>query len=95
MTFPGAAFINGRLSMGARLGLLSAVFCAPIALLAVMFVTECRGNIEFAKKEVAGAQYLASMRVGSAQWGHALCLASMGGLHSEGQLLRLRLRVAK
>ena len=47
--------------MGARLALLSAVFCAPLALLAVMFVTECWGNIGSAKKEVAGAQYLASI----------------------------------
>ena len=61
MRFPGDAFINGRMSMGARLGLLSALYCAPIALLLVLFVGQSWKDISFANREVAGAAYLASI----------------------------------
>ncbi len=61
MRLPGAEFINGRMSLGGRLGLLSAVFCASIALLLALFVNESWKQIAFAKKEVDGVEYLAKV----------------------------------
>jgi methyl-accepting chemotaxis protein len=51
-------FINSRLSLGARLGLLSALFIAPTALLSTLFVTTTSGQIDFAQKELGGATYI-------------------------------------
>jgi methyl-accepting chemotaxis protein len=58
MRLPGAGFINGRMSLGARLGLLSAIFCASIVLLLTLFVTQGLQQIAASKKEAEGAEYL-------------------------------------
>lgn len=50
--------INGRLSLGARLALLSALFVTPTALLTVLFVSSSSEQITFAERETAGATYL-------------------------------------
>ena len=60
--------INSRLSLGARLALLSLVFSAPILLLTSLFVTAQVGEIQASRKEIAGAAYAqqvwAAMRSG-------------------------------
>ena len=53
--------INSRLSLGARLGLLSALFIAPTVLLTTLFVNTTSGQIAFAEKEVQGAEYLSEL----------------------------------
>jgi methyl-accepting chemotaxis protein len=61
MALPGAEFINGRMSLGARLGLLSAIFGVSIVLLLSLFVRESWKEISFAKNETAGGVYLAKI----------------------------------
>ncbi|HEX3918967.1 MAG TPA: ATP-binding protein [Caulobacteraceae bacterium] len=61
MTLPGVAFINGRLSMGARMLALSLVFFVPIALLTGLFIRQSWKDISFAQKEIAGEAYEASV----------------------------------
>jgi methyl-accepting chemotaxis protein len=51
-------FVNSRLPISARLSLISVCFLAPIALLTYLFVHQATGDIAFAGKEIAGAQYL-------------------------------------
>jgi methyl-accepting chemotaxis protein len=53
--------INGRMSLGARLALLSALFVAPTALLTVLFVGSSSKEITFAEREAEGAQLLAEV----------------------------------
>ncbi|HKR87051.1 MAG TPA: hypothetical protein VJS38_02660, partial [Phenylobacterium sp.] len=50
-------FINSRLSLGARLTLVSLVFSAPILLLAGLFLAAQVGQIQLSRKESAGAAY--------------------------------------
>ncbi len=50
--------INSRLSLGARLGLLSALFLAPTMLLGTLFVTTTSDQIAFAEREIDGATYI-------------------------------------
>ncbi|MFC3079089.1 methyl-accepting chemotaxis protein [Phenylobacterium terrae] len=50
--------IHSRLSFGARLALISGLFCAPLALLLVLFVQASLGQIDFSAKELEGARYL-------------------------------------
>jgi len=54
-------FINGRMSMGARLALLSLLFCVPILLLVTLFIKQSWKDIAFANKEIAGSQYEAAI----------------------------------
>ncbi|SUS03253.1 Chemoreceptor McpA [uncultured Defluviicoccus sp.] len=54
-------FINARLSLGARLGLLSALFLAPTILLGTLFVQTTSDQIAFAEREVEGAGYIAGV----------------------------------
>ncbi|MDB5439466.1 MAG: mcpA [Caulobacteraceae bacterium] len=61
MGIPGAGFINGRMSMGARLALLSVFFIIPTAILLTMFVFKSWGDIKMARREQAGAQYMSSI----------------------------------
>jgi methyl-accepting chemotaxis protein len=61
MALPGVEFINGRMSLGARLALLSAIFCVSIAVLLSLFVRESWKEISFARNEVAGETYLAKV----------------------------------
>jgi methyl-accepting chemotaxis protein len=51
-------WINGRLSFGARLGLLGALFMVPIALLLVLFIKANLTDLNFSLAELAGARYL-------------------------------------
>ena len=53
--------INSRLSLGARLGLLSALFLAPTVLLATLFVNTTSSQISFAEKEIQGSEYLVDL----------------------------------
>jgi C4-dicarboxylate-specific signal transduction histidine kinase len=50
-------YISGRLSMAARLWLLSLIFLAPIALLTGLFITQSWKEISFAQKELRGNEY--------------------------------------
>ncbi|MGH6971045.1 MAG: hypothetical protein ACREEQ_05480, partial [Caulobacteraceae bacterium] len=61
MRIPGVGFINGRMSMGARLVLLSVLFVVPTATLLTMFVGKSLSDIQFAKTELAGTQYLSDI----------------------------------
>ena len=49
---------NARLPIAARLAAIAAVFVAPIALFAYLFVTQAEGDIAFAAKEIDGSRYL-------------------------------------
>ena len=51
-------FVNGRLSLAARMGLVSVLFLAPAALLIWLFISQSWKDIAFAQKEIAGVQYL-------------------------------------
>jgi methyl-accepting chemotaxis protein len=53
--------INARLGLGARLGLLSALFVAPTALLGTLFVSDTSRQIAFSEKEIEGAAYLSDL----------------------------------
>ncbi len=58
---PGAdlfQLVNGRLSLGARMVLVSALFLAPAALLIWLFIGQSWKDIAFAQKEIAGVEYL-------------------------------------
>ena len=61
MQLPGAAFINTRMSLGARLALLSGVFCVAIALLLTLFVRESLKQSTATKQEQAGTAYAAAI----------------------------------
>jgi methyl-accepting chemotaxis protein len=54
-------FINSRLGLGARLGLLSALFIAPTVLLTALFVSTTSEQIAFAEREVLGGKYLSEI----------------------------------
>ena len=51
-------FLNSRLPIAARLAMISAVFVAPIALFAYLFVNQAEGDITFAAKEIDGSRYI-------------------------------------
>ena len=51
-------FVNGRLSLAARMGLVSVLFLAPAALLIWLFIGQSWKDIAFAQKEIAGVEYL-------------------------------------
>src|SRR5258706_9648730 len=61
MQLPGVAFINTRMSLGARLALLSGVFCVAIALLLTLFVRESLKQATATKQEEAGTAYAAAI----------------------------------
>ncbi len=50
--------IHSRLSFGARLALISGLFCAPLVLLLVLFVQASLDQINFSARELQGSQYL-------------------------------------
>lgn len=50
--------LNSRLSLGARLTLLCAVFSAPILLLGGLHLHSQVGQLAFSAREVAGAHYV-------------------------------------
>jgi len=50
--------VNARWSLGARLALISALFCAPVALLLYLFINASAVQMDFSGKELAGSQYL-------------------------------------
>ena len=52
------SWINGRMSFGARLGLISILFLAPIGLLAWLYVSNGVSDLQFSQLELAGARYL-------------------------------------
>ena len=52
------SFLNERLSIRARLGLISACFAAPIALLVLLLIVQCWKDVRFAHRELEGAAYL-------------------------------------
>jgi methyl-accepting chemotaxis protein len=54
-------FLNARLSIGARLTLIGALFLAPIALLVFLFVRQSSTDIDFAQREIDGTAYLAQI----------------------------------
>ena len=60
-------FVNARLSISARLMLIGALFCAPIALLIYLFVSQSFSDIDFAKREMGGTRYLANIWPGFAK----------------------------
>ena len=51
-------WLNSRWSFGARLALISGLFCVPVALLLVLFIQASAAQIGFSSKELAGASYL-------------------------------------
>ena len=53
--------LNSRLSLGARLGLLTALFVAPTALLSTLFISTTSSEIAFAEREVEGATYVSEV----------------------------------
>ena len=72
------SFINGRLSIAARLSLIAACLSVPIVLLLVLFANQVWKEISFAQKEVAGSTYLAQV------W-PAFTAAASGGDAPTGQ----------
>jgi len=50
--------LNSRWSFGARLALISALFCAPVGLLLFLFIQASAAQIGFSSKELDGARYL-------------------------------------
>jgi len=50
--------LNSRWSFGRRLTLISALFCAPVALLLYLFIQASAAQIGFSSKELEGARYL-------------------------------------
>ena len=55
------SFLNERLSIGARLGLISACFFAPIVVLAFLLVDQVWKDVDFANRELDGGAYLAQV----------------------------------
>ncbi len=54
-------FINGRMSIGARLVLLTILFAAPIVVLQTWIVVQNSREIDFLNRELDGAAYLADL----------------------------------
>lgn len=50
--------VNGKMSVGARLGLVSGLFAASSAFVTALLVHQAQGDIAFSSKEHAGAEYL-------------------------------------
>jgi len=50
--------LDSRWSFGARLALISGLFCAPVALLLFLFIQASAAQIGFSSKELDGARYL-------------------------------------
>jgi methyl-accepting chemotaxis protein len=70
-------WINSRLSIEARLGLIAVLFLMPIALLTSLFVVQALGDIAFAGKEIDGSHYLTEI------WPGFIKTALSGALPSE------------
>lgn len=51
-------FINGRLSLRARLSILTLLFIAPLVIMTLLFVNTSSKDIAFARKEAEGSAYL-------------------------------------
>ena len=51
-------FVNGRLSLAARMVLVSTLFLAPAALLIWLFIGQSWKDVAFAQKEITGVEYL-------------------------------------
>jgi len=77
--------LNSRWSFGARLGLIAALFCAPVALLLYLFIQASAVQIGFSSKELDGAKHLD--RVWSAVR-QAQAAPSAGGAFNEGAALK-------
>ena len=71
-------FVNARLSISARLTLIGALFCAPIALLIYLFVSQSFSDIDFAKREMDGTRYLADI------WPGFVKTATRGAVDNDG-----------
>lgn len=54
-------FLNGRLSILARLMIVCAAFLAPIGLLSVLYVSQVLKDIRFSEKELGGAAYIGAI----------------------------------
>ncbi|MBW8816448.1 MAG: HAMP domain-containing protein [Caulobacterales bacterium] len=50
--------VHTRWSLGARLALISGLFCAPVALLLYLFIQASAAQMDFSGKELAGSRYL-------------------------------------
>ena len=50
--------INARWTLGARLALISGLFCAPVALLLYLFINASAVQMDFSGRELAGSRYL-------------------------------------
>jgi methyl-accepting chemotaxis protein len=61
MALPGAEFINGRMSLGARLATLCTIFCVSIVLLLSLFIHQSLKDVGDTRNEVAGGEYLAKI----------------------------------
>jgi methyl-accepting chemotaxis protein len=75
--------VNARLSIATRLGLIAALFLAPIVLLIYLFVQQATTDIAFADKERAGARYLAEIWPSFAKIGMGEPRAAGGGTRGE------------
>jgi methyl-accepting chemotaxis protein len=53
--------INARWTLGARLALISGLFCAPVALLLYLFINASAAQMDFSGRELAGSRYLAQV----------------------------------
>src|SRR5258705_12430026 len=69
-------WLNSRWSFGARLALISGLFCVPVALLLVLFIQASDAQIGFSSKELAGARYLTQV------WG---AIGGQPGLEADGR----------
>ena len=69
--------LNSRLSIAARLSLIVAAFALPVGALAGVFIDQSYKDIAFARKEIAGAQYIATI------WPTLFDAAATGGLGND------------
>jgi methyl-accepting chemotaxis protein len=69
------SFINGRLSIGARLALVAGIFIASAAVSAAILYQRGKENTDFSRKELVGTAYIAeiwqSLQSGTPLAGHA------------------------
>ena len=77
--------IHSRLGFGTRLGLISGLFCMPIALLLFLFVQTDLQQIDFSNKEIAGGRYLEQVWSAATRGGE---IASANGRFNETEAAR-------
>ena len=77
--------IHSRLGFGTRLGLISGLFCLPIALLLFLFVQSDLQQLDFSNKEIAGSRFLEQVWSATTRGGE---VPSANGQFNEGEAAR-------